>query len=265
MTAVASGLPLLAYSPYETDRFGLRIFRGTPELSDAPALIDEIRREHVDVAILRVPAQAQALAATISEAGLPTIVADSLVQYSADVRLRRDPPTAATSLRLRPAENRDRANLEWMVRQIFDGYATHYHSNPLFDPARILDGYAEWAVRHIDASEQGRLAWIVEVDGEDAGFSCVEIAPDRGEARGVLNGVLPAKRGRGVYRSMLRAMLDRFADDGLRRFVISTQAHNAAVQRVWSSEHLTLERSESTVHVNALLGGGKTRAFAARV
>jgi ribosomal protein S18 acetylase RimI-like enzyme len=72
--------------------------------------------------------------------------------------------------------------------------------------------------------------------------------------RGVLNGVLPDQRGRGIYRDMLRAMLARFASDGIERFVISTQAHNTTVQRVWLSEQLTFERNESTVHINALLG-----------
>jgi GNAT superfamily N-acetyltransferase len=255
VTVAAPKAPLLEHSPYESARFGLRIFRGTPELADAGALIDEIRRERVDIAILRVADEAQMLAATICEAGMPSIVADTLVQYSLDICSRHTVPSD-TSIRLRRAEHRDMAALEWMVRQIFEGYATHYHANPLFDPARILDGYAEWAVRHIEADARGRLAWIVEADGEDVGFSCIELATDHRQARGVLNGVLPAQRGRGVYRRMLRAMLDRFGDEGVHRFVISTQAHNAAVQRVWSSEQLTLDRSESTVHVNALLGAG---------
>jgi len=254
MTAGRTGSPLLTFSPYETARFGLRIFRASPASADAPALIEELRREHVDIAILRVPAGAHELVETISAAGMPSIVADTLVHYAVDLRARAGAASESASLRLRRANERDAANLVSMVRQIFAGYPTHYHANPLFDPERILDGYAEWAVRHTEPNELGRLAWIIDVDGQDVGFSCVEVAADRSTARGVLNGVLPDHRGRGIYRDMLRAMLARFAADGVQRFVISTQAHNAAVQRVWISEQLAFERNESTVHVNALLG-----------
>lgn len=254
MTEGQSGSSLLTFSPYETARFGLRIYRGSPGSGDASALIEELRRERVDVAILRVPAHSHELAETISAAGMPSFVADALVHYGADLRARADDPSENVSLRLRRANGRDAASLVAMVRQIFAGYSTHYHANPLFDPERILDGYAEWAVRHTEPNDVERLAWIVEVDGQDAGFSCVEVAADGSTARGVLNGVLPDQRGRGIYRDMLRAMLSRFAADGVKRFVISTQAHNATVQRVWISEQLTFERNESTVHVNALLG-----------
>ena len=254
MTAGRSRLPLLTFSPYETARFGLRIFRGSPVSTDASALIEELRRERVDVAILRVPAAAHELAETISAAGMPSIVADALVHYAADLSARSSEVSDGASLRLRRANGRDAASLVSMVRQIFAGYPTHYHANPLFDPERILDGYAEWAVRHTEPNEEGRLAWIIEVDGQDAGFSCVEVVPDGSTARGVLNGVLPDHRGRGIYRDILRAMLARFAADGVKRFAISTQAHNTAVQRVWLSEQLAFERNESTVHVNALLG-----------
>ncbi|MGH8173156.1 MAG: GNAT family N-acetyltransferase [Rhodanobacteraceae bacterium] len=256
MTADRAGSPLLKDSPFETARFDLRISRGTPTLADAPALIDELRRERVDVAILRVREGARELAQEISSAGMPAIVADALVHYAVDLPAPESANPAGPRVRLRRADARDAANLVAMVRRIFSGYPTHYHANPLFDPERILDGYAEWAVRHAERNDDGRLAWIVEVDGEAVGFSCVEIAHDDSTARGVLNGILPDWRGRGIYRAMLRAMLARFSDEGVKRFVISTQVHNTAVQRVWISEGFTLERNENTVHVNALQGAG---------
>jgi ribosomal protein S18 acetylase RimI-like enzyme len=254
MTADRTGSPLLTFSPYETARFGLRIFRGSPVFADASALIEELRRERVDIAILRVPTHSLELAETISAAGMPSIVADTLMHYGVDLHARAGGASESASLRLRRANGRDAASLVSMVRQIFAGYPTHYHANPLFDPERVLDGYAEWAVRHTEPNEEGRLAWIIDIDGKAAGFSCVEVAPDGSTVRGVLNGVLPDQRGRGIYRDMLRAMLARFASDGIERFVISTQAHNTVVQRVWISEQLAFERNESTVHINALLG-----------
>jgi predicted acetyltransferase len=138
-----------------------------------------------------------------------------------------------------------------MTREIFAGYATHYHANPLFAPDKILDGYAEWAASHSDQID-GTGAWIVERDKNIVGFSCYRVDTQQGLAVGVLNGILPGARGRGNYRAMLRAMLDHFTALGVRRFSIATQLHNVAVQRTWVSEGLTLGDVSNTVHINML-------------
>jgi hypothetical protein len=140
-----------------------------------------------------------------------------------------------------------------MARAIFADYATHFHANPLFAHDRILDGYAEWAARHAKAHD-GSAAWLVEHEGALAGFSCYSVDVASGAATGVLNGILPEARRRGAYRAMLGAMLADFSTNGLRRFHIATQAHNAAVQRVWTSLGLALERESHTVHINARRG-----------
>jgi hypothetical protein len=242
----------LVFSFFESKRFGLRIFRGTTQGADADSLIRELERERVDVAILR-GAAAEALRAGLSERGLRVIDAGTIVRYAADLRSRvRTSPDPRLGFRRATADGTGR--LDTMARQVFAGYTTHYHANPLFTPSRILEGYAEWATRYADPNDPCRSAWIIEYEGQAAGFSCLETAADRSEARGVLNGILPAWRGRGIYRAMLRATLDALAAEGIPRFVIATQTQNLPVQHVWRTERMVFERSESTIHVNALLG-----------
>jgi GNAT superfamily N-acetyltransferase len=161
-------------------------------------------------------------------------------------------PALDASIGLRPATREDALLIERMAHSIFADYRTHYHANPLFAHDRILEGYAEWAARHVDADD-GSAAWVVEHNGDVAGFSGYRIDAD-GTAIGVLNGVLPAARGRGVYRGMLQGMLVRFAEMGLSRFEIATQTHNGIVTRVWVEEGLELRAESNTVHVNALRG-----------
>jgi len=242
---------ILRFSPLDANRFGLRIYRATLDHVDVDALVAEIERERVDVAILRVPAPAVASLASLGEHGLSMTVADTVVRYEIDLAQARF--DADARVMLRDATSADAARLETLAREIFAGYVTHYHSNPLFATARILDGYAEWATRHVRGDGDGASAWLVEFDGEVAGFSCYRVDSAAGLAVGVLNGVLPAFRGRGVYRHMLRRMLRVFAERGLRRFAIATQSENVAVQRIWASEGFALCRTDSTVHVNALL------------
>jgi len=248
-----AGGAILGFSPHESARFGLQIFRASVETIDAERIASEIERERVDVAILRLPASAIASADALARYGLAPIVADTQVVYRAGLDTYAHPP-ADLSVALRPATRGDAALLDRMARAIFADYESHYHANPLFARDKILDGYAEWAARHVE-SDDGSAAWLVEHDDEVAGFSCYRIDAD-GTAIGVLNGVLPTVRGRGIYRGMLHQMLRRFAAMGARRFEIATQTHNTIVQRVWVRSGLSLQARYNTLHVNAMRATG---------
>jgi GNAT superfamily N-acetyltransferase len=243
--------PILRFSPLESARFALRIFRASIDAIDAHRLADEIEREKVDVAILRLPAAAIDGAAALERCGYAPIVADTQVVFGIALESCA-PDFFDDSVALRPATREDAALLARMARSVFADYPSHYHANPLFAPGKILDGYAEWAARHVQ-TDDGSAAWLVEREGALAGFSCYRVGA-AGVARAVLNGVLPEARGRGVYRGMLRRMLARFADAGLDRFEIATQTHNAIVQRVWAESGLSLAAKCNTLHINALRG-----------
>lgn len=236
-------------SPLESERFGLRIFRAQVEAFDASAIADVMKQEHIDVLIVRLPARAIGTVYSARPEGFAPIVADTLVRYDIDVRSWT--PDATTSVALRPAGPADAKLLARIAHEIFEGYVSHYHANPLFAADRIIEGYAEWASRHASAMD-GSGAWIVERDGKAVGFSCYCI--DRANATGiaVLNGILPSARRQGAYRGMLGRMLAAFKEEGLSRFEISTQVHNIPVQRVWTAYGLALRQASITVHVNAL-------------
>jgi len=242
----------LTYSPLESARFGLRVYRATSDAVDADALVAALDRDRVDVAILRLPARAIGTVDALRQHGLTPIVADTIVHYDIDLRTRSVGASADDSVALRAATSADAGLLESMSREIFSDYVAHYHANPLFPAGKILDGYAEWAANHVRARDDGAAAWIVEFRGEAAGFSCYRLDETTGLAVGVLNGILPALRGRGIYRRMLQSMLIRFGELGMRRFAIATQVQNVAVQRIWVSQGLLLRSADNTVHINAL-------------
>jgi GNAT superfamily N-acetyltransferase len=236
-------------SPLESARFGLRVFRAEVDVIDPDAIAAEIRRDAIDVAIVRVPSHALGTVEGLRRHGFAPIVADTLVGYAKDLR-PADGIFGGDRLVLRPAGSADAELLTRMARAIFAGYVTHFHANPQFAHDRIVEGYAEWAARH--ASDRGGgAAWLVEHDGALAGFSCYRVDAGSGTATGVLNGILPEARRRGAYRAMLEAMLAEFSAKGLLRFEIATQAHNVPVQRVWTSLGLALVRESHTVHINA--------------
>ena len=171
-----------------------------------------------------------------------------------DIALPAPRAESDDAVTLRDATPADAALLESLAREIFAGYVTHYHANPLFPSSRILDGYGEWAASHVGGERTGSAAWLIEMRGEIAGFSCYRLDTARAEAFGILNGVLPSMRGQGIYRAMLLRMLQDFAARGMRRFSIATQVQNVSVQRIWAAEGLSLRRADNTVHINALFG-----------
>ena len=242
----------LTYSPLESARFGLRIYRAMIDAVDADALVAALDRDRVDVAILRLPAHAIGTLDALRQHGLTPIVADTLVHYDIDLSPRSAGSNADDAVALRVATSADAGLLESLSREIFSDYVTHYHANPLFPADKILDGYAEWASNHVRARDDGAAAWIVEFRGETAGFSCYRLNETTGLAVGVLNGILPALRDRGIYRRMLQSMLIRVGELGMRRFAIATQVQNVAVQRIWASQGLLLRGADNTVHINAL-------------
>jgi hypothetical protein len=246
------GGAILRFSPRESARFDLRVFRASVDAIDATRIADEIDDERVDVAIVRLPSSAIASATALARYGLAPIVADTQVVYEIELDTYvRTPPDS--SVVLRPATREDAASLDRMVRSIFVDYESHYCANPLFARNKVLDGYVEWAARHVEGDD-GSAAWLIEKAGVLVGFSCYRINLDDGIAIGVLNGVLPAARGHGVYRRMLHRMLGHFAGCGVRRFEIATQIHNTIVQRVWAESGLSLRTTCNTLHVNALRG-----------
>lgn len=239
---------VLQPSPLDSARFGRRIYRATLPSIDAPALADELRRQRVDTLILRVPAASVGGVAALQDAGLRPIVADTHVEY--DVSLDAA-VIAPSSVALHEVDASDSDRLRSVARAVFEGYSSHYNANPRLSAAAVADGYADWAARCSHAPQTP--TWFVKSRGEIVGFSCCRIDGD--QARGVLNGILPAARGAGHYRAMLHAMLERFRAAGLRRFVIATQVHNLAVQRVWAEAGLRLKHAENTIHVNCDFGG----------
>lgn len=237
----------VAESPLESARFGRRVRRYELLGDDATALLASLRTEPPDLAIVRIPTRRAELATDLSALGGQFVLGDCRVIFRRDNRAAGRPggPRNA-ALRLRAADMGDASLLDSLVERIFAGYRTHYVSNPRLAHFPVTDAYKEWTRAHIGTGE--RRCLVAELDGETCAFTTVHVTPEVGEV--VLNGVLPAFRGRGVYRELLRATIDVFIDAGAPATAIATQIDNRAVQRVWVTEDFALVHSEYTIHLN---------------
>lgn len=238
---------VMADSPVESARFGRRVRRYELTGDDPAPLLNSLRSDPPDLAIVRLPTRRGALITDLCALGGQLVLGDCRVIYTRDnLDSARPAGTPDRAFRLRAADQADAPLLDSLVERIFAGYHTHYVSNPRLAPFPVTDGYKEWTRAHIGRGAQRCM--IGELDSEPCAFTSVHLTPEAGEV--VLNGVLPGFRGRGIYRELLRRTIDVFVDNGARTTVIATQIDNRAVQRVWVTEGFHLTRSEYTIHIN---------------
>jgi GNAT superfamily N-acetyltransferase len=239
-------------SPLESDRFGVEVDRLTQPLGaevSTPDLLSQIARSAADVTVLRYPADRVELYAELLACGRTVLFADTLVYWrlavGSGVRPAPDPGVTAISVPAgQGADARfDEALLDDLVGDIFRGYGSHYLANPLFDRARALAGYQEWA-RH---SAQGDGLVVLRSGEEVVGLATVDRTDDVIEIE--LAGVRAAARGQGLYARLLAGVEDRAADGGSSEVLISTQGHNVRVQRAWSRYGFEPVAAFVTVHL----------------
>jgi len=244
--AVGSAISL---SRIETERFGLRIFRGLVDQLDEQNVLDTAIDDDIDIVMLRLPEQRQYQLARLDRTGLPWFVAGTLVWYETDLVGYSPAEPAHRDISFVLARPEHAAVLDDLVSDIFGDYRNHYASNPLLSRAAILANYQDWVRRY--TTGEGRICWLVrQGDGFVAFVTC---GFDRASAEIVLNGVRPSASGRGIYTDLVRYVQRHFKDRGMRTLEISTQSHNYAVQRVWNREGFRLRNAFLTVHVNALM------------
>lgn len=235
------------YSPLDSERFARRIYRANLASVDAFHLKEAMRQQRVDTLIMRLPIDQASTLACLHDVGLTPIFGDVQVHY--DVALSEFTATDdRPGFELMPIEAADALKLHNLAKEVFNDYSSHYSANPLLPRSSISDGYADWAVRHIGIAETP--VWFVYDNGDLVGFTACKVDAASGSVRGVLNGILPAARGRGCYSAMLHKMLKLFSKAGMRTFMITTQVHNIAVQRAWASAGLKLRGVDCTVHIN---------------
>jgi len=246
----------LADSALDSARFGLRVFRGKGERLDDRAFFEALVDKRVDVAIVRTPAGGGKAWQRLSRFGLQAIHADTLVYWSLALQDLAVRALRNTELEFSEATAADREALAALVETTFDGYRSHYHANPLFDEARILAGYMEWATGYIGGDAPGRTTWVARRNGTIVAFACCSFDDAGSDCEGVLYGVHPEHAGGGLYGDLIRYTQAQFKARGFRTMRVSTQVWNYAVQKVWAREGFVLAQAYDTWHVNAMLDGG---------
>jgi hypothetical protein len=235
----------------ESQRFGLRLFRGSVEQLDERVLLEDILRNDVDVAIVRLLREGNDQLHRLQRLGLPFIVADTLVYYTCDLTKYEPGALKNTDVEFVECGPQHTADVEGLVDASFSDYKNHYSSNPLLDTSGLLAGYKEWTRGYITGKNPHKRAWLVRAGEQAVGFATCGFEGDTSE--GVLYGVHPAHAGRGLYGDIIKFTQRMSKELGMKKMKVSTQVGNFAVQKVWTRSGFWLSDAYLTVHVNALI------------
>lgn len=161
---------------------------------------------------------------------------DTTVAYA--FRVAKTPrPSIRHKVKLRWAKPEDRAALASLTEQTFTGYIGRFHQDPFFDAQKATQMYVRWLENSLDGLADEIL--VAQVGRRIAGFLTLELEHAQNKVvatrfgEGVLAGVAPWSRGKGVYTSLLAGCLPWFAehcDIG----IVATQVDNVAVQNAWA-------------------------------
>ena len=246
----------LRASPVESRRFGLTISRADVPLAvtdpdPVETVLGLLTDDASDVVVLRYPASRVDWFARLLAPDRVLISADVLTYWQLAVGEGRA-PEPDPSLVARPAHGIEPELVEGLVTDIFRSYGSHYLADPVLDPDAALDGYVEWA-QH-SASE------VPSVVLEEAGTGVIGLATlahSAGTTEILLAGIIRDAQGQHRYAHLLAGAEQAARDREAERLVISTQAHNAGVQRAWARFGFEPVGSVHTVHAvrKDLLGG----------
>lgn len=238
-------------SEVDTRRFGFPVARvlvgrDTTDADAATRIIEDLGRLEPEVAVARWPADRVRLAGELVRRGLRVLPADTLVYWAGPAGAPADGPAAAEAVTLSASPHLVPV-VESLVAATFADYPTHYLASSDFRPELVLAGYVDWAAR--SARERPEDVLLRLVEGVPVAVATTARV-DAGRATEVLlAGTHPDHRGRGVYGELLAGVLAGARAAGREQVVISTQASNTAVQRVWCRLGLRPVSAWTTVHL----------------
>lgn len=245
----------LNFSPVESRRFGLRVFRdGVVQRVDFESLRMQLLENKADIYIFRVPVESQASLYRLNDLGYPYIIADTLVNYTCSLDGRKIGAIQNKDLNFSICEKNDLSELDRMTSEIFENYQNHYSSNPALGKADIIEGYKEWIRSYVQPPGHERCTFLVSRENHNVGFATCSFDRESRKSIGVLYGVLPQAAGSGIYSDIIRFTQRYSIENEYTTMQVSTQVQNYPVQKVWSREGFYLSDAYLTVHINCMFG-----------
>ena len=252
-------------SPLESSRFGRTIARlsvgwRVDEQEGAEFVAKAMESSDESLVIARWPTHMFAVAAAATASKRSVLVTDVLTYWEASpdiVLTRTRPPTGRLHVTAAGGELDEAAVVvEDVMRDAFHSYGNHYRANPDLNHDAALAGYVEWAQSNLQHNAADVLLML---DGAQAvGLATLALSTDGDDLEIEVAGVRTSHQGQGLYTHLLNGCAEEARRRSCRRLLISTQVHNARVQRAWARAGMVPFAAHTTAHASLQrpTGGG---------
>jgi GNAT superfamily N-acetyltransferase len=234
----------IAFSEIDSERFGARIARANIVPNTMSAALDFCVTERIDMLIARCSTRDLVLAQNMEAEGF--LLMDTLVYFSFDLTKKAVLDDPADFL-IRTVQPGDERGVRMVASAAFKDYVGHYHADRRLDRGKCNEAYNSWAERSCTRGQGADEVLVAECDGSVAGFATLRLNSSE-EAEGLLFAVAPEYQGRGICRSFMIRSLQWCRAQGAKRMLISTQATNVPMQKVWCRTGFEPSHSFYTFH-----------------
>jgi ribosomal protein S18 acetylase RimI-like enzyme len=173
-------------------------------------------------------------------------LADTLLYSLADLA-KLEMPARRLTLPIRAFRSADIEQILGVARVLYSNYFGHYHADPIFDRAKVVEGYVDWARRSCLDETVAQEVFVAADHGRVGGFVTMRLL-DQDEGEMVVGGVHPDYAGKGIYRDFLLTGMEWCLQQKRVRMIVSTQVNNYAVQRAWARLGFQQYQSFYTFH-----------------
>ena len=230
-------------SQMDADRFGFSIAKAAPSSPTEVADLDVWASERgIRMAIIRVPTNDLSIVHALEERGAR--LTDAIVTFTRPLGPDEEFKSDA---RIRTLQAGDLVPILDIAKRCYAGYQSHYHADPRLDSETCDEVYVSWARRCCEPGSAADEMLVAEDDGEVVGFFSVKSHGATGE--GVLSGVDPRYRSRGLYHAFMQAAMASLRNAGVEEMHVSTQIWNSTVQRAWTRQGFLPATSTLTFHL----------------
>jgi predicted GNAT family acetyltransferase len=249
----------IEFSPVESSRFKYKIYRGNITNIDEGLITGIINNQQPDILILRLPVDFKSEHYKLTNLGYPVLHCDTMVYYFCSLAATTITPIR-NNLEFHLVTSATQYLVDELTEELFDGYKSHYFSNPFLKKELILQGYKEWAQSFINEKDSNKFSWYITLNGIAIAYVIYQIV-DNDNCEGILSGVKSKYAGKGIYTDIMRFAKKYFKDKGLKVMKNSTQIQNYSVQKTWINEGFRLKQAFDTYHINCFLSNKEIRSI----
>lgn len=232
-------------SEIDSNRFGFPVgkaFSITAETVES--IVDQSKAEGLRLLFVRCLSDDWATVHTLEHRGF--LLMDTLLYLRRE--LDGNFPVPNGEAQIRSARPEDLGVFNAVARKTFAGFCGHYNADSRLDQSVVSEIYPSWASNALTCKAVADEMLVAQIDGNIIGFGALKVLGG-GITDGLLYGVLPEFRRRGVFRDLILASLHWGRDRGFTAMDYSTQLTNIAAQSAVTQLGFLPRRSVYTFHL----------------